>query len=63
MVDVGRATDVEVVDGAAVVEGELDGLDEQAAASTATAPMLAATVTFRNPGFRVSTFQPPLSTK
>ncbi len=43
-----------VVDGAAVVLDELELL-EQAAASTATAPMVAATVAFRNPRCTMNT--------
>lgn len=48
MTVVGRATDDEVVDGAAVVE-ELPELLLQAAPSTATAAMTVATVNLRSP--------------
>src|SRR5664280_2080696 len=59
MVAVGRATDVVVVAGAAVVDDVLELL-EHAAARTVTAPMLAATATFRKPRSKVNTIRPPL---
>ncbi len=60
MTVVGRATVVAVVDGAAVVLGLLELL-EQAAARTATAPMVVATAAFRNARCTVNTRRPPQS--
>ena len=60
MTVVGMGTVVVVVDGAVVVLGLLELL-EQAAARTATAAMVAASATLRDPRCTVNTRRPPQS--